>query len=85
MVGAYTVPRTLTHLLGTHLRKSLRTSDLKVANKRKFQVLAILKEQIVKARQESIVPNIGTAASFRKSLREAHEQDDYNTAEAIGF
>ena len=81
-----TVPRTLTHLLGTHLRQSLRTSDLKIANRRKFRVLAILKDKIVQARQESIAPNINSAAaSLRASLREAHEQDDTYTEEAISF
>jgi integrase len=80
-----TVPRTLKHLLGTHLRKALHTSDLKVANRRKFQVLAILKDQIAQARQESLSTNISRAASFRKSLREAHAQDDIYTTEAIEF
>lgn len=81
-----TVPRTLQHLLGTHLRKALRTSDLKIANRRKLKVLASLKDQIVVARQESIAPNIkSAAASLRESLREAHAQDDTNTSEAISF
>ncbi len=80
------VPRTLTHFLGTHLRQSLRTSDLKIANRRKFQVLAILKDKIAQARQESIAPNINSAAvSLRESLLEAHEQDDIFTAEAVRF
>ncbi len=78
-----TVPRTLKHLLGTHLRKSLHTSDLKVANRRKFQVLAILKDQVAQARQESLSTNISRAASFRESLREAHAKDDFNTAEVL--
>ncbi len=78
-----TVPRTLKHLLGTHLRKSLHTSDLKVANRRKFQVLAILKDQVAQARQESLSTNISRAASFRESLREAHAKDDFNTAELL--
>ena len=78
-----TVPRTLKHLLGTHLRKSLHTSDLKVANRRKFQVLAILKDQVAQARQESLSTNISRAASFREALREAHAKDDFNTAEVL--
>jgi len=81
-----TVPRTLIHLLGTHLRQSLRTSDLKVANRRKFHVLAILKDQIVKARQELIAPNTNSAAvSLRKSLREAHELKNEAAVEGIEF
>ncbi len=80
-----TVPRTLTHLLGTHLRESLRTSDLKVANRRKFQVLAILKDQVAQAHQESLSTNISKAASFRGSLREAHAQEDTDTVEVIEF
>ncbi len=78
-----TVPRTLKHLLGTHLRKSLHTSDLKVANRRKFQVLAILKDQVAQARQESLSTNISRAASFRESIREAHSQGDFDTAETF--
>jgi len=78
-----TVPRTLKPLLGTHLRKSLHTSDLKVANRRKFQVLAILKDQVAQARQESLSTNISRAASFREALREAHAKDDFNTAEVL--
>ncbi len=80
-----TVPRTLTHLLGTHLRESLRTSDLKVANRRKFRVLAILKDQVAQAHQESLSTNISKAASFRGSLREAHAQEDTDTVEVIEF
>ena len=80
-----TVPRTLTHLLGTHLRESLHTSDLKVANKRKFQVLAILKDRIAKARHESPATTKNTATTFREALREAYAQDDPLSVEAIEF
>jgi len=80
-----TVPRTLKHLLGTHLRKSLHTSDLKVANRRKFQVLAILKDQIVQARQASPINKKNRAEAFREEIREAHEKEDIYTAEALEF
>lgn len=43
------VPPTLKDQLGTHLRKSLRTSSLTEANQRKFAVLAELKMQIARA------------------------------------
>ncbi|MFS8082729.1 MAG: DUF6538 domain-containing protein [Ginsengibacter sp.] len=80
-----TVPRTLTHLLGTHLRESLRTSDLKVANRRKFEVLAILKDRIAKARNES--PRIikSKAATFREALREAYAENNSAAIEGIEF
>ena len=80
-----TVPRTLTHLLGTHLRESLRTSDLKVANKRKFQVLAILKDRIAKARHESPATTKNTATTFREALREAYAQGGPHSVDAIEF
>ena len=80
-----TVPRTLTHLLGTHLRESLRTSDLKVANSRKFEVLAILKDRIAKARNESPSTTKSKAATFREALREAYADDRHTTVEAVEF
>ncbi len=80
-----TVPRTLTHLLGTHLRESLRTSDLKVANSRKFQVLAILKDRIAKARKESPSTTKNKAATFREALREAYTENNFPAVEAIQF
>lgn len=80
-----TVPRTLVHLLGTHLRESLRTSDLKVANRRKFEVLAILKDRIAKARNESPTATKTKAATFREALREAYADDNSAAVEAIGF
>ncbi len=78
-----TVPRTLTHLLGTHLRESLRTSDLKVANSRKFEVLAILKDRITQARNESPRTIKSKAATFREALREAYAENRYGTVEAV--
>ena len=80
-----TVPRTLTHLLGTHLRESLRTSDLKVANRRKFEVLAILKDRIAKARKESPSTTKSKAATFREALRDAYAENDSSAIEAIQF
>ena len=79
------MPRTLTHLLGTHLRESLRTSDLKVANSRKFQVLAILKDRIAQARKESPSTTKSKATIFREALREAYAENDSSAVEAIQF
>ena len=78
-----TVPRTLVHLLGTHLRESLRTSDLKVANRRKFEVLAILKDRIVKARNESPTATKSKAATFREALREAYTEGRHTSVEVV--
>ena len=78
-----TVPRTLVHLLGTHLRESLRTSDLKVANRRKFEVLAILKDRIAKARNESPTATKSKAATFREALREAYTEGRHTSVEVV--
>lgn len=79
------MPRTLTHLLGTHLRESLRTSDLKVANSRKFQVLAILKDRIAQARKDSPSTTKSKATIFREALREAYAENDLSAIEALQF
>jgi hypothetical protein len=42
------VPRTLQHVLGTHLRKSLGTSDLETANRIKQVVIHALRAKIAK-------------------------------------
>jgi integrase len=78
-----TVPRTLTPLLGTHLRESLHTSDLKVANSRKFQVLAVLKDRIAKARTESPTKIKDDATIWRQAIRDAHERDNPYLAETL--
>jgi integrase len=78
-----TVPRTLTHLLGTHLRESLHTSDLKVANSRKFQVLAVLKDRITKARNEPSSKISNEAAMWRQSIRDAYKREDPDLAETL--
>lgn len=77
------MPRTLVHLLGTHLRESLRTSDLKVANRRKFEVLAILKDRIAKARNESPTATKSKAATFREALREAYTEGRHTSVEVV--
>ena len=78
-----TVPRTLTHLLGTHLRESLRTSDLKIANTRKFEVLAILKDRIAKARNESPSITKIKAATFREALREEYAEGRHSSMDVV--
>lgn len=78
-----TVPRTLTHLLGTHLRESLHTSDLKVANSRKFKVLAVLKDRIAKARSESPTKISDEATMWRQAIRDAYKRDDSDLAETL--
>jgi hypothetical protein len=56
---------------------------LKVANVRKFQVLAILKDCIAQARKESPSTTKSKAAIFREAFREAYAEGRDSTVEAI--
>lgn len=72
------VPRTLTHVLGKHLRASLKTGSLEEANRRKLEIVAHLKNQIAEARLSG-APNdskeIIDWKFWRKELQELRTQD----------
>ena len=56
-----------------------------VANSRKFQVLAILKDCIAQARKESSSTTKSKATIFREALREAYAENNSSAIEAIEF
>ena len=75
------VPRTLQHLLGTHLRESLKTGDIQEANRRKLAVVVILKNRIDEAKlsgQPKEPRFVSDWQSWRKNLQELRAKDDFN-------
>lgn len=72
------VPRTLTHIFGRHLRESLKTGCLEEANRRKLEVVVHLKNRIAEARLSG-VPNdsqeIIDWRTWRKELQDLRAQD----------
>jgi integrase len=80
------VPRTLQHLLGEHLRESLKTGDVQEANRRKLAVVVILKNRIDEAKLSGKPKEpqfLRDWQVWRKRLQELRVADDFigSTAE----
>jgi integrase len=71
------VPPSLTDKLGTHLRKSLKTSSLTEANQRKYAVIAELKRQIAQAKHGA------SYKDWQEALRQAPNQDARDEIELL--
>ena len=75
------VPRTLQHLLGEHLRESLKTGDVQEANRRKLAVVVILKNRIDEAKLTGSPKEPKVVSDWklwRQTLQELRAKDDFN-------
>lgn len=74
------VPRTLQHILGSHLRESLKTGDILEANRRKLAVVVILKNRIDESRltgQPRDPKILSDWQLWRKTIQDLRSKDNF--------